>query len=536
VLVGAFYWRDFFAIWQTTISTGWIIFTFTILFLVLVFIFQRRDALKTLVLISENHNSGGAGFVLLALVLHIVGSYTPYALWLHFCSLVLFIAGYLTLVVDFRIPRLLFLPLVALVFVAPPFGMEVFEVQNLLALVILYLSVNVVIVALVTCIVSSSKWLRMKAVGFFRESSRNNETKGVYCPLCRSDMFKKEAFCFHCGRQRVPLKLKPFKPAFIKFLVLLLIVLILSFAYLPTFSLADQGASLISYTPHGIEEQTIIPTPEGWKLEYSERLVDYERERLEDFAMVATYIWGEFSENKSYIQLEIGSGTLYMRNGWRLPGWQRSRQEITLTKRITGQYVVLQKGDTSITVLYWTMRLMFRVGSVSSARNVGVSVFSKFTEPITELKVAKVLDEFRRVGISIIDWWDFVSRWMLHVYTLRWIYVNFRDAFFTVVGVVAVFVSAGWIRTEDEKVDRLTENAFALMEDEPTLLVTISEMKRRRFLGKELFDAYRQIEKSKVDLKEFYARLRKFSMRGLIKKDYVPKNGKLVMIWKRMFP
>jgi len=291
----------------------------------------------------------------------------------------------------------------------------------------------------------------------------------------------------------------------------------------------------MSYTPHGIEGEPIIPVPQGWKLESSERLVDYEREHFEDFVVMATYVWGGFSENKLYIQLEIGYGSLYMRNGWQLSGWQRSSQGIALTELVKGRYVVLQKGNDSITVLYWTMQLMFRAGSVFSTRNVGVSVFSNFTEPITESKIVEVLAEFRRVSISIINRWDFVSRWTLHFLTLSKIYARFKDVFFTGVGVAAVLVFAGWVRAKDEKVGRLAENAFVLMEDEATLLAMISGTKRRRFLGKELFDAYQQIAKSGVDFKGFYEKMGKFSIFGLIRNDYVLKNGELLMVWKRMF-
>lgn len=536
VLVGTFYWRDFLAFWQTAISTGWMVFALAIMFLILVFLFQRKNALKTLISISENRINQGAGLVLLALVLYVVGSYTPYVLWLHLCSLVLFIAGYLVLVIDFRIPRMLFLPLVAMLFVVPPIGVEVSEVQNLPALVILHLSVDAVIVLLVAYIAGSLKWQRMKMIGFLKQSpAHNNETNNVYCPFCRSDIFNQELFCYHCGRQRLSPKLRPFKFFFTKFLVLLLVVLVLSFAYLPTFSLADGEASLMSFTPHGVEEQTIIPAPEGWNLERSERLVDYEREHFEDFAVIDTYVLGGFSKNKSYVQLEIGSGTLYMTNGWQISGWQRSSQPIALTELVRGQYVVLQRGDNSINVLYWTMPLMFRVGSAFSTKNVGVSVFSNFTEFIAESKVVEVLAEFTRISISIINLLDFVNLWTFHFHTLSEVYVRFRDVFFTGVGVAAVLVFAGRVRAKDEKLDRLAENAFVLMEAEAKLLVTISGMKRRRFFGKELFDAYRQNEESEVDLKEFYEKLRKFSIFGLIGNDYVLKNGEFLMVWKRMF-
>lgn len=536
-LVGAFYWRDFPAFWQRAISTEWIVFTLVILSLFLVFLFQRRNALETLFSMSESHNGQGAAFMLLAMLLYIIGSYTPYAVWFHLCSLILFTASYLALIIDFRVLSILFLPLVALIFVVPPFGIEVFNVQNLLTLIVLYLSLDAVILALLTDIATSSRFRRMKATGFFEQfSSQRNETKGVDCPLCLSDQFKKEVFCFHCGRQRLPVKLKPFKFAFMKFSVLLLFVLVLSFVYVPIFSLVDREASLLSYTPHGIEEQTIIPALGGWKFESSERLTDYENKRLEDFVLVATYIREGFSENKSYIQLEIGSGTLYMRNQWQLPDWQRSSQDITLTQPVKGRYVVLQEGNNSIAVLYWTMQLIFKVGHVFSLKNVGVSIFSNFTKPITEPKIVEVLAEFRRVGISIINWWDSVSHWTLNFHILSQIYVRFRDIFLTVVGVGAVIMFVGWVRTKDEKVDWLTENAFIVMEDEATLLVAISKLDRKRFLGKELFDFYQRIAEYEVDLRSFYKRLRKLLMLGLIGKDYALKNGELIMVWKRMFP
>jgi len=478
--------------------------------------------LKALFLISESRNIQGAGFVLFALVLYIVGSYTPYALWLRLCSLMLFIVGYLTLTLDFRISRLLFLPLVALLLVVLPIGVEVFEVQNLLALFAMYLSVDAIIVVLLVYIL--------------KERAHLQETKGVKCPICRFEMFKDEVFCPHCGRQRLPLKPKPFKFGFTKFLVLFLIVLVLSFVYVPTFSLADREASMVSYTPNGIEKQTIIPPLEGWRFESFQRLVGYEREHLEDFVAIATYVWGEISESRSHIQLEIGHGSLYMSNAWQLLGWKRSRQDVVLTEcGVSGQYVVLQKENKSITVLHWTMKLMFRVGSLFSTRNVGVSVFSNFTEPTSESRAAEVLAEFRRVSVSIVDWWNFVNRWALNLYTLNEIYVRFKDVFFTAASVVAVLMLAAWVKVKDEKNERQSENALVMMENEATLLITLSNKKRRRFLGSELFDAFHRFSTREVDLDRFYEKLRKLSMAGLVEKDYVLKGGELVSVWKRAF-
>lgn len=535
-LVSVFYWRDFIAIWQKTTSTPWIIVTSAIVSLASIFVFQRRRPLKILLLISENNNSQGAALMLLAFVLYIVGSYTTHALWLHLCSLILFLTGYLFLIIDFRIPRMLFLPLTTLLFVVPPLGINVSEVQDLPTLFALYLSADAVIVTLVAYIMKASKWWKWRASSFIKRSPiPKNEVENGYCPLCQSDGFKEEVFCFHCGRQRVQPKLKPFKFALGKFLVLFLIVLALSIVYVPTFSLAQGEASLISYTPHGIEKQSIIPTPDGWKLESSERLFDYERERSEDFVVVATYGSGESFQKKSQIQLEIGSRMPYIMNEWKLPGWKRLRQDVFLTNVIKAQSIRLLKENTTITVLFWTMKLMFKVDSVFSVKNVGVSVLSTFTEQMTEPELEEILAEFRHVSAQIINWWNFVRSWTFHFFNINLIYNLFGDIFLMVVGVVVVLAFAAWVRAKDEKDDKFVENAFLLMEDEETLLVAVSRMKPRGFFGKEVFEAYERIARSETDLEGFYEKLRKFSISGLVKKDFVRKNEELVMVWRRMF-
>jgi len=532
VLVGTLYWRDFFAFWQTGVYTGWIIYTLVVLLLVTVLVFQRRHAIKTLLLLSETRASHGVTLVLAALVFYIVGSYTPYALWLHLLSMVLFVAGYLTIVIDSRISKMLFLPLLALLFVTPPIQIEVFKAQNLPTLVILNLSVDAVIVALLARIISASRW---KKAGDILEQATlsENETEQKHCPLCQSDKFQEETFCLNCGRQRFQPEPKSLTSTFLKFLTLLMIVLVLSLVYLPVLSLSNKNASLTLYAAHGIEEQLIVPTPDGWKLESSDRLVEYEKEHFEDFVEVSTYSSERFNQTRSYIQLEIGSRTPYLRNNWRLPDWERTRQDVFLDG-LSARFILLQKENNTITVLYWIMKPLFKVGSVFSPRDVGVSIFANFTQPVAELKVSEVLSEFLQAGRSLLSSLVYANNWTLNFLSVNGIYDRFGDIFFAVVGAAAVFASAGWVRTKDEKADKLTENALILIEDEAKLLIAISMLKQRRFLGKQLFDVYQRVTKSKVGAKEFYEKLKLLSTFGLLKNDYILQDSELRMVWKRL--
>lgn len=546
ILIGTLYWRDFFAMWQVAISTGWLVFTLIIVCLSCVFVAQRRKPLKTLLLMSENNNSRGAAFIALALVLYFIGSYTQYVPWLHLCSLILFTTGYLMLVADFRIPRILLLPLISLLFAIPPLGNEIFEVPIIPTLFTLYLGVNAVIIVLAGYVINSSKFWKIKTTNSSKKTvNSNGETEAEKCPLCQSDTFKEEVFCFHCGRQRLRLQLKPFKSALAKSSVLLLIVLVLSLVYVPTFSLVERDPLLMYYSPHGSWESAraldaLIPTPEGWKLESSERLVDYEKEYLEDFAAVATYTQEKLPENKWHIQLEISSVSPYMRDNWQntssLSGWQRDIQKFALTETARGRYVILTNStrNESIVVLYWIMGLTFTSGSDFSTKNVGVSIFSNFTEQITETKSNEILADLKLAGVSIIDRWDYVSLWTRHTLTLNGIYNGFKDIFFTIAGVAAALVFAGWVRIKDEKTDKHVEDAFILLENEADLSIAISTIPKRRFLGKELLNIYKNIVKAEVDFKDFYEGITTFSMLGLLKKDYLLKNGELLMVWKKI--
>jgi len=356
-LVGTLYWRALFALWQVSFSFSWIGFTLAILSFVFVFIYERRKALGTLISISENKNGQGAMFLVSAIIFYIFGFYTSYVLWLHLLSAVLFIIAYSMLMLDFRIPKILFIPLVAMLFLVPPpietrlFG--IWSVSPLIAFTV------IVIFAVYT--LKTSRWWKF----VLRFLTRAETVKGAEpCPVCKSNKIGNEAFCPHCGRQRSAPEPALTRFDFTKFFIASLIVGILNLGSIPPFNLV-------------------------------------------------------------------------------------------------GQQVVV---------------------------------------------------------------------------TLNSIYVRFRDAFFTILSVVGVFLVAGWARAKDERVDRLTENAFFLSEDEELLLAAVSMIKRRKSTGKAIFDAYKRLTGSDEDLGRFYEKLYRLFKLGLVKRDYVLRNSELRMVWKREMP
>jgi len=353
-LVGILYWWDLSALWQVSFSFSWIGFTLAILAFVFMFLYGRRMALRTLISISEINNGQGALFLASVIILYIYGFYTPYVLWFHLLSLILFITAYSMLILDFRIPKILFIPLVAVLFlVPPPVETKLFETWSASSLV----AFTVIAILAAYTVKTSRRW---KFVLHFAEPVKETEP----CPVCKSNKMEKEAFCPHCGRQRSPPKPASTRSDLTNFFIILLIVGILTFSYISPFSLIRQ-----------------------------------------------------------------------------------------------------------------------------------------------------------RIAV-----------------TLNMIYVHFRDAFFTILSVVSIFLIAGWARAKDEKVDRLTENAFFLSKDEALLLAAVSTMKRRKSTGKAIFDAYKGLTKNGEDIGRFYEKLYRLFKLGLVKKDYVFRNSELRMVWKGEVP
>lgn len=512
VCVGFIYWQDFAALWQTASKSLWAVFTLTIIFLVCVFIYQRRGALKALTYISESHNKRGALFLTLAILVYIVGSYTKHWLSLHLVSLLLFISAYLTLLIDFRIPRMMCAPFLASLFLAPP---PIGELTSLIAFSVIGVFAAYVILA--------SSWWKVKSV--------------KPCSLCGSDKGLDETFCPHCGRELSLPKPKLTGSFVAKIFVLLMIGCILVSASIPLLSLADEGAVVTTHMAHGTYDQPILQDLPGWDLNSSTRLVEYEKEHLEDFAILYTYVSGDEFQNISQVLLEVSSSSPYGVGSWRhMPGWRKIHEErVALSEDVIGLYIVQQEQTGTLPVLCWVMKLFFKEGSTYWVKQVGVSIFMNLTQPVGELEIPAIGAELRNMGISMINRWNFANLWTRHVATLSEIYVRFKDIFLTILSVVGVFSVAGWARAKDDEVGRLAENALFLLKDEALLLAAVSVVKRR-FTGATLFDAYKRLAKFDDDISQFYVRLNELSRFRLVERDHVLKNCRLMMVWKRRVP
>jgi len=356
-LVGILYWWDLSALWQVSFSFSWIGFTLATLAFVFVFLYGRRMALRTLISISEINNGQGALFLASVIILYISGFYTPYVLWFHLLSLVLFVITYSMLMLDFRISKILFMSFVALLFLVPP----PIEIMLPRTWFVSSLVTFMVILIFAAYTFKTSRWWKF-ALRFFKRAKAIESAEP--CLVCESNKMEREAFCPHCGKQRSSPKPALTRFNLTNFFILLLIVSILALGSIHPFSLVGQ-------------------------------------------------------------QLAV---------------------------------------------------------------------------------------------------------------TLNRIYVHFRDVFFTILSVVGVFLVAGWARAKDERVDRLTENAFFLSEDEALLLAAISTMKRRKSTGKAIFDAYKGLTKNDEGVGRFYEKLYRLFKLGLVKRDYVLRNSELRMVWKGEVP
>jgi len=284
---------------------------------------------------------------------------------------------------------------------------------------------------------------------------------------------------------------------------------------------------------HGPEVQPIIETPQDWVLESSTRLLAYESEHFEDFAILNRYAEKRYAENKSYILLEISwtEQWPYTMNSWQIEGWERTRGGgVVLGDNIVGQYVTLRRQNNTIIALYnpYPLTLLFKTSSSFETKNVGLSIYMNLTN-FEESKIPQVLTQLRNMADPTIRRWTDINQWTLHASTLTRLYAQFGDAFYTVIGVASVFSFAGWARAKDDRKAQLIEKILSLPRDE-ALLFAVGVKAKGGQIGAELFDAYKRL--AEIDVNRFHEKLDRLVKLGLMKKHYKLKNREVLLKWK----
>jgi hypothetical protein len=441
------------------------------------------------------------------------------------------------IMVDFRIAGVLSITLFSLLFLIPP------SLVNRLTWNFLVVATLLVIALLYISNFKTSTRLKFLYSHLWKpDEEEGGEDED--CPACHLKIMEDESFCLHCGEERSkPWGALNVRYLIVRFLVLLMIGSILSVVYVPVFSVTDQGPRISSYSFFGVEHRPIFSPPVGWVLNSSERLVDYETRYEEDYAVLSNYTIPRHPRNELFILMEVSSEAPFLMDDWHLSGWQRIEvDDVLLTENDVGQSVVVNDPvrNETILVLFWRMRLLFRTDVGYSPRTVGISVFMKFNEILSESLMLEIFGEMTGIGLSMANGWPLINRLTVYTLTLSQIYTQFgdlfRDLFFTAVGVVGFFLFASWIRARDKKGRILTELAYLFPNDQAHLLLAASRMEQRKFRGVELCEEYRLLGKE-VDLTLFTRWLRKFLTLGLLRKDYVvDKNGELRMVLVRNLP
>jgi hypothetical protein len=518
-LILVVYWRDLTALLPTAFSIRWIGFTLAIIPLVFLSLYQKRKALDIFSTIPESKHPWEIVLIISAIILYIFGSYFEYALWFHVCSLIIFVTAYLMLRIDFRVSKIAFLPTMAL------------AVMSLW--VIPSTALTETAVASVVAYLASAVYLSFLVISIFRNRPRRISALQP-CPVCQSAWASKEAFCPHCGKQRdVLAKSSSTKYAIAGFLILLTIVTICTFLFVPVLVLADHEPNVTFYMAHGTEIQPVIETPKDWVLESSTRLPAYEKEHFEDFAVLNLYAEEGYAENKSCVLLEISGSENWSttrRNSWQIEGWTRTEPKPVVLDNIAAHYVVLKSQNNTVVALYnfSPLRLLFKTSLSFETKNVGLSVSMNLTN-LKDSDIPQVVTQLKSIGEPIVRRFVNIQLWTLHASDLTTLYVQFGDIFYTAIGVACVFSFAGLARAKDDKEARLIDETLSLPKEE-ALLFAVAARAKKELTGAELFDAYNKL--AKIDVNKFYEKLDRLVTLGLMKKHYKMKNCEVLLTWK----
>jgi len=514
------YWHDIpsFSCKLTT-PTEQLVFLLIVGFLACVSLIERREALRTLSALPGRGWRIALALIACSLLLFILGSYTPQTLWLHFQSMILMGMGYTALIFNpkaLRISLPAFLSL-ASVFPIPPEMLMGGAFSPLI-------------------IPSLGTILLLAYVCWFFVAKRPPPTPCSWCEACEAGG---EGFCPYCGRQLRPVRLAPTKATVAAVILFSATLLALTAIAIPIQILHDQEVGVEFYSLYGVREEPILPTPEGWRLNASfdgspplKPIVP-----RDSITLLHVYQSEEHEGGRLYILLVAYPPTMREAR-LNLSQWQETHEfSVVLEGDIHGKYVALLGDDNrTVTLLLWRQRLTFRgPDSTYTRRNIMVAILKAFNEPLNEDEVLHWLDRLREIASSITSTWKLHDRWTRYIMDFDMLLTRLRDPLISATGGFGLLILAGWVRGRDRETGRIVENALHLLEEDPPLLVALSRMKGSGFTGLELLNQYRELggSASPDDLPE---RLDVLLSYGLIKRDYVCRGYRPVMVWKRRTP
>jgi len=568
-LAGILYWRDLTALAETMSSLEQAGFTVVIASFILFSTYQKREALKTLASLSETRSIYGVFLLVIAICILVFGSYTARPLWLHHASLLAFITGYLALRIDYRVPRMIIATLFVSLFLLP-LPVEVKILDNL--------SISPLVTFLIITLFLSQSFdilVRWKAVAasvgmivFVALSRTGAELASTFspligaslivvscvglprlvggktikivepCPLCRSGRVE-EAFCPHCGKRLAPGEPKNEKHFFLKLAGLSIAVILVSFAAIPVLSLENGKIIIKSFGSWGTEEQSALPTPQGWAPYSSERLGALEKEYGEELVLKNIYVEVEHPEREAYtLYLEMGTVEPRIAVWWRyMPGWNKTRPQnstISFAGAPPGEYMVLQKRDEAMVVVIWSARAVLMAGPGFSEKRVGASMVMNLTANPSQKAISETAERMRGTFEPTARLWAFVDRWTDYARTAKEMYGKFTPLTISLAGLGAVVAMALKAKQNDSKVQRRVDGAMLLPREDKLLVSTIVEATKQRIspTGRNISDLYEQKIKSAIGRGRFYEKLNRLVNEGIVRKELSMRGSEVIMEWK----
>jgi len=568
-LTGVLYWRDLAALAQTMSSLGQAGFTVVIAFFILFSTYQKREALKTLTSLSESKAASGAFLLAIALCLYVLGSYTDRVLWLHYASLLTFIAGYLVLRVDRRIPRLVLSTLVVSLFLLPlPVEVKILDNLNISGL----FAFLVITLFLTQSFDVLDRWKAVAAsvgiIPFIALGSTGADLAPTFspmigaslivlscvglpkivggktmkviepCPLCQLGKIE-EMFCPHCGRRLALAEPTPEKHSFLRQVVLWMAIIILGFSAIPVLCLEDGDITIRSFGAWGTEEQSALPTPQGWLLYSSQRLPALEREYGEEMVLKNVYVGVERPEKDAYtLYLEMGARGPYLAGrSLQTPGWKKiepPNNTIPFGEAPPGRYVVLQKEDKAVIVLVWTVHSLVMSGSTYLVREVGASIAMNLTGNPDQTAISEAAERMGGMFEPTATLWDLADYWTGYALTAKEICDRLAPLTISVAGLGGLVALVLKAKQYDGNTQKRVDSVLFLPEEDKLLLSTILTAREQRIAlnGGNIFDLYRVKIESAMGEDRFYEKMKRLLNKGMIRKELSLRGSEVSMEWR----
>jgi hypothetical protein len=338
-------------------------------------------------------------------------------------------------------------------------------------------------------------------------------------------------FCSMCGRKSATERRAHL--GVVGLAIVLLTIYALAVTQIPALSLNAGVPTNNLYSPRGVTSAPIPPTPAGWLVNSSTRLV----EKGDAYAVKQVYVPSYHPETENYtLYYELSPGVTPITNSWTaMPGWNQSSAVSPALPPMQGRiitYVSHVSPHPILLVFVGSSQLYFSNGTTFEPLFVGVSVTREFQGTTVANATSEFTNDLQALFLPTLNSETYASSWTNYFFRVSQTATAVEGLLALVSSTGLIFWGTYRVELSDTKLDGFVTAASGVDDEDYSLLAGQMAAGRAYRTGNRIADMAGVGQDNKQGLRRIYHSLQNLERSGLIKRTLVETGPDLTLEWK----